>query len=93
MAQAGHHGRQVVVYPISRRHTDPGRVLVNWVALHQRGAGSRWAARTGTTADGWRTCSPRLTITSSTGLADRRGSPHPHRRRPRQPVRLPETLA
>lgn len=38
MAQAGYHGRQVVVYPISRRHHDRGRALVNWVALHQRGA-------------------------------------------------------
>jgi 2-polyprenyl-6-methoxyphenol hydroxylase-like FAD-dependent oxidoreductase len=29
MAQAGYHGRQVVVYPISRRWADPGRALVN----------------------------------------------------------------
>lgn len=37
MVQAGYHGRQVVVYPISRPHADRGRALVNWVALYQLG--------------------------------------------------------
>lgn len=37
MAQAGYHGRQVVVYPISQLYADRSRALVNWVALHQRG--------------------------------------------------------
>lgn len=37
MAQAGYHGRQVVVYPISGRYADRGRMLINWVALHRVG--------------------------------------------------------
>jgi 5-methylphenazine-1-carboxylate 1-monooxygenase len=32
MIIAGYFGRRVVVYPISRRHEDAGRALVNWVA-------------------------------------------------------------
>ena len=32
MIMAGHFGRRVVVYPISRRHEDQGRALINWVA-------------------------------------------------------------
>jgi 2-polyprenyl-6-methoxyphenol hydroxylase-like FAD-dependent oxidoreductase len=39
MAQAGYHGRQVVVYPISQRYADRGRALVNWVALYRIGQG------------------------------------------------------
>ncbi|MGH3546792.1 MAG: flavin-dependent oxidoreductase [Pseudonocardiaceae bacterium] len=39
MAQAGYHGRQIVVYPISRRYADRGRALVNWVALYRLGEG------------------------------------------------------
>ncbi len=32
MIMAGHFGRSVVVYPISRRHEERGRALINWVA-------------------------------------------------------------
>lgn len=39
MAQAGYHGRQVVVYPISQRYADRGRALVNWAALYRLGHG------------------------------------------------------
>jgi 2-polyprenyl-6-methoxyphenol hydroxylase-like FAD-dependent oxidoreductase len=32
MIMAGHFRRRVVIYPISRRHGDEGRALINWVA-------------------------------------------------------------
>jgi 5-methylphenazine-1-carboxylate 1-monooxygenase len=32
MILAGYFGRRVVVYPISKRHEDEGRALINWVA-------------------------------------------------------------
>jgi 2-polyprenyl-6-methoxyphenol hydroxylase-like FAD-dependent oxidoreductase len=32
MILAGYFGRRVVVYPISKRHEDQGRALINWVA-------------------------------------------------------------
>src|SRR5262245_49902202 len=32
MLMAGHFGRRMVVYPISRRHEAPGKALINWVA-------------------------------------------------------------
>jgi 5-methylphenazine-1-carboxylate 1-monooxygenase len=32
MIMAGHFGRRVVIYPISRRHEGEGRALINWVA-------------------------------------------------------------
>ncbi len=32
MIMAGYFGRRVVAYPISRRHEDRGRALINWVA-------------------------------------------------------------
>ncbi len=32
MMMAGHFGRRVIVYPISRRHEERGRALINWVA-------------------------------------------------------------
>ena len=32
MIVAGHFQRRVVIYPISQRHDDEGRVLLNWVA-------------------------------------------------------------
>ena len=32
MIMAGHFARRVVVYPISKRHEDEGRALLNWVA-------------------------------------------------------------
>ena len=32
MIMAGYFGRRMVVYPISKRHEDQGRALVNWVA-------------------------------------------------------------
>jgi 2-polyprenyl-6-methoxyphenol hydroxylase-like FAD-dependent oxidoreductase len=32
MIMAGHFGRRMVVYPISKRHEDQGRALINWVA-------------------------------------------------------------
>ena len=32
MLMAGYFGRQLVVYPISKRHEDQGRALINWVA-------------------------------------------------------------
>jgi 2-polyprenyl-6-methoxyphenol hydroxylase-like FAD-dependent oxidoreductase len=32
MIMAGHFGRRVVIYPISQRREDDGRVLINWVA-------------------------------------------------------------
>ena len=32
MIQAGYAGRKFVCYPISRRHADEGRALLNWVA-------------------------------------------------------------
>jgi len=32
MIMAGHTGRRVIVYPISRRHEAEGRALINWVA-------------------------------------------------------------
>jgi 2-polyprenyl-6-methoxyphenol hydroxylase-like FAD-dependent oxidoreductase len=32
MIMAGFFGRRVVVYPISKRHEDQGRALINWVA-------------------------------------------------------------
>jgi 5-methylphenazine-1-carboxylate 1-monooxygenase len=32
MIVAGHFQRRVVIYPISQRHDDEGRVLINWVA-------------------------------------------------------------
>ena len=32
MIMAGYFGRRIVVYPISRRHEDQGRALINWVA-------------------------------------------------------------
>lgn len=35
MILAGYFRRRVVVYPISKRHEDQGRALVNWVAEYQ----------------------------------------------------------
>jgi 2-polyprenyl-6-methoxyphenol hydroxylase-like FAD-dependent oxidoreductase len=32
MISVGHFGRRMVVYPISRRHEERGRALINWVA-------------------------------------------------------------
>jgi 5-methylphenazine-1-carboxylate 1-monooxygenase len=32
MIMAGHFGRRVIVYPISRRHEAEGKALINWVA-------------------------------------------------------------
>jgi 5-methylphenazine-1-carboxylate 1-monooxygenase len=32
MIIAGYFGRRIVVYPISKRHEDQGRALINWVA-------------------------------------------------------------
>lgn len=32
MILAGYFGRRIVVYPISKRHEDQGRALINWVA-------------------------------------------------------------
>ena len=32
MIMAGHFGKRVVVYPISKRHEDRGEALINWVA-------------------------------------------------------------
>jgi len=32
MMMAGHFRRRMVIYPISRRHEDQGRALINWVA-------------------------------------------------------------
>src|SRR5262249_22201622 len=32
MVMAGYFGRRVVVYPISKKHEDEGRALINWVA-------------------------------------------------------------
>jgi 2-polyprenyl-6-methoxyphenol hydroxylase-like FAD-dependent oxidoreductase len=32
MIMAGHFGRRMVVYPISKRHEDDGGALINWVA-------------------------------------------------------------
>lgn len=37
MAQAGYHGRQVVVYPIRHSPANPERVLINWVVLFRLG--------------------------------------------------------
>jgi 5-methylphenazine-1-carboxylate 1-monooxygenase len=39
MLMAGYSGRQMVVYPISKRHEDQGRALINWVALWKRADG------------------------------------------------------
>jgi 5-methylphenazine-1-carboxylate 1-monooxygenase len=39
MAMAGYFGLRVVVYPISRRHENQGRALINWVAEYQSEAG------------------------------------------------------
>lgn len=35
MIMAGHFGRRMVVYPISKRHEDQGRALINWVAEYR----------------------------------------------------------
>jgi len=32
MIMAGHFGRRMVVYPISKRHEEGRRALINWVA-------------------------------------------------------------
>jgi 2-polyprenyl-6-methoxyphenol hydroxylase-like FAD-dependent oxidoreductase len=32
MVTAGYWGRQMVIYPMSKRHEDRGRALINWVA-------------------------------------------------------------
>ncbi len=39
MIMAGHFGRRMVVYPISRRHEDEGRALINWVAEFRNAPG------------------------------------------------------
>jgi 2-polyprenyl-6-methoxyphenol hydroxylase-like FAD-dependent oxidoreductase len=38
MIMAGHQGRQMVVYPISRRYEAMGRALINWVAVFRNGS-------------------------------------------------------
>ncbi len=39
MLVAGYSGRQMVVYPISKRQKDRGRALINWVALFRTADG------------------------------------------------------
>jgi len=39
MIMAGHFGRRMVVYPISKRHEDEGRALINWVAEFRNAPG------------------------------------------------------
>jgi len=35
---AGYFGRRIVVFPISKRHEDQGRALINWVAMFKTAA-------------------------------------------------------
>jgi 2-polyprenyl-6-methoxyphenol hydroxylase-like FAD-dependent oxidoreductase len=37
MIMAGYFGRRVVIYPISKRHEERGRALINWVAEYKTG--------------------------------------------------------
>jgi 2-polyprenyl-6-methoxyphenol hydroxylase-like FAD-dependent oxidoreductase len=40
MVQAGHHRQKFVCYPISRRHAEDGKALINWIADLHLGAGT-----------------------------------------------------
>lgn len=40
MVQAGHHRQKFVCYPISRRHAEDGRALINWIADLHLGEGA-----------------------------------------------------
>jgi 2-polyprenyl-6-methoxyphenol hydroxylase-like FAD-dependent oxidoreductase len=47
MIMAGHFGKRVVVYPISKRHEDRGEALINWVAEVKNARTSRCRVRIG----------------------------------------------